>query len=227
MQVHENETNLLHKMRSPIRGQRSLQREAVLSGMWSYRAYERTYSNDHLQERQYIQRLLDGRWKNCYGCDNRNTRINIFIAMPHLLDRWFLSFCTFYLVNRGLIQPCFSVKYPGIANCLRDFLVVPCLCSVWLFSYRLLGIKVIHYPPTAFDLAFSWVFFSVLLEFILPTFFGLGVSDPIDVLWYAVGTILAMLVWRSKGSAASLPYIRSGDTEDEPTVAPNPTIGCF
>jgi len=135
--------------------------------------------------------------------------------MPYLRNRWFLIFCAFYLLNRGLVQPCISVSYPWIANCLRDVLVVPCLTTVVLSAFRMVGFKSTYNHPTAFELAIGWVFFSVLLEFVLPIIFGLGVSDPFDVLWYATGTVLAMLVWRPKGCH---------DRDDNP---PKHSIGYF
>lgn len=123
----------------------------------------------------------------------------VFKALPYLRDRWFLGFCVFYILNRCIVQPCIATSYPWIANCFRDILVVPCLCSVWLSSHLLLGIKPIRYPPTSLDLLISFIFFSTLLEFVFPFYFGVGVADFYDVLWYAIGTVLGIAVWWPHG----------------------------
>jgi hypothetical protein len=131
--------------------------------------------------------------------------------MIYLRYRFFLICCFFYVLNRWLVLPVISLKYPELSNCIRDFLVIPCLCSMWLILCRFFGFKNVNYPPTASDLIYSWGFFSLLLELILPKFLGLGVGDPLDVVYYGMGTLLGVIESRIRMIKEKIHDSRSRD----------------
>jgi hypothetical protein len=94
---------------------------------------------------------------------------------------------------------------------------------VWKISLQLSGLENINYPPKVADLIYSWVFFSLLLEFVLPSFFGLGVSDPLDVLYYGIGAIVGMIAWRRSTSTedfkhGEIPNVMNRSNIDETRV---------
>jgi hypothetical protein len=106
-------------------------------------------------------------------------------------DPLFVAACALYACNRWLIKP--HVDISLFHNWFNDALLIPCALPVALLAHRLLGLRHHNLPPTAGEVFGHLLGWATLFEIIGPAILGRTTGDPIDVLAYAVG---AMLAWR-------------------------------
>ena len=117
----------------------------------------------------------------------------------YLRDGLFLAACGIYAVNRWAIKP---LAPTGFFACwFADFLLIPCAAPVALWIERKVGIRRSDCPPTATELVFLLVLWSVLFEVIAPRFLARATADWRDVAAYAAGAALAWLWWNRGGTA--------------------------
>jgi hypothetical protein len=108
-------------------------------------------------------------------------------------DPLFLMCCTLYVVNRWAIKP--HVHSPFLHGQFNDLLLIPCALPLVLWLQRHLGLRKHDAPPSASEIGFHLVAWSLLMEVAGPHLMRVT-GDPLDVVAYAVGGVLAGLWWR-------------------------------
>jgi len=117
-------------------------------------------------------------------------------------DPAFIVGCCAYTVNRWLIKPHFhSTFFHGHFN---DLWLIPCALPPVLWLQRRIGLRKHDLPPTLAEIAFHLVVWSVLFEYLGPKIMPWTTGDPLDVIAYAIGAIVAACWWhRPRMLAAS------------------------
>ena len=113
----------------------------------------------------------------------------------YLRDALFLSGCGCYVVNRWLLKP--HVHSPFLRSYFNDLFLIPCALPPILLLHRWLKLRPAEENPRISEILFHFVIWSVLFEFIGPKFMR-TTGDPLDVLAYAAGTVVAIAWWRGK-----------------------------
>ena len=104
-----------------------------------------------------------------------------------------LSGCALYALNRWVVAPrAHSVFFSGYFN---DCLLIPCALPLFLQVQRLLGLRLHDEPPRTREIAFHLIVWSLLFEVVGPHLMK-TVGDPLDVVAYTVGALLAGCWWR-------------------------------
>jgi hypothetical protein len=111
-------------------------------------------------------------------------------------DSLCLAACSIYALNRWLLLP--HVASPFLHSYLNDILIIPAALPAVLWLQRQLGLRTHDAPPTAGEILFHWVIWSVVCELIGPHLFHRSVGDPFDVVAYAAGALFAWHWWRSE-----------------------------
>jgi hypothetical protein len=109
-------------------------------------------------------------------------------------DPLFLAACALYTVNRWLIKP--RVDISLFDNWFNDALLIPCALPVMLLAHRWLGLRRHDLPPTAAEVCGHLLGWAALFELVGPRILERATGDPIDVVAYAVGAVLAWCWWR-------------------------------
>jgi hypothetical protein len=99
----------------------------------------------------------------------------------------FLSASFLYLLNRYVIK-CFS-DYTFFQNYLNDFLFFPCAAPLLIALLHALGFRKKQNALSMRELALLFLWWSLLFEFIGPTYLNQGVADGWDVLSYMGGAV--------------------------------------
>jgi len=116
----------------------------------------------------------------------------------YLRDPVFLFATFLYVLNRLLIAPLYGAKLPFLINYFGDALLIPCALPILLWLQRFARLRDNDGAPTVPEILGTLVFWAVLFEWLFPRFAGRGVSDPLDVLAYAVGALLAGAAWHER-----------------------------
>ncbi len=114
-----------------------------------------------------------------------------------LLDPLFLLCVTLYVVNRFLLKPFCSSSF--VHNHLNDAICIPFWVPIMLWMQRCCGLRG-NERPSAEEIIVPLACWSWVFEIILPQtelFRDLCVRDSFDVVWYAVGAVMASVFWRS------------------------------
>jgi hypothetical protein len=109
-------------------------------------------------------------------------------------DPFFLAACVLYAANRFLVKPHFEDGF--FHGHFNDLLLMPCALPPVLWLQRRLGIRDHDRAPAAGEIALHLFIWSAIAEWIGPTWLRHGVSDPWDLLVYAIGAVAALLIWR-------------------------------
>ena len=117
----------------------------------------------------------------------------------YLGDRLFLLCGGSYCLNRWLLKP--RVDSPFLRNWFNDLLLVPCAVPVTFWLFRILGLRAQDDPPSASDIGWILVFWSILFEWVGPKLLAHAVGDWRDVLMYFSGAVLAWAYWHRKDLA--------------------------
>lgn len=105
-----------------------------------------------------------------------------------------------YLLNRAVLAPLCADALPFLRTHFADLLLVPAALPLLLWLQRRAGLRTHDAPPTPGEIASVTALWAVLFEAVLPALLGRGISDPLDVIAYAVGALVAALMW-SRASA--------------------------
>lgn len=123
----------------------------------------------------------------------RNPRIAL-TRFLYLRDRLFLLACGLYALNRWLLKPHLANRF--LHNQFNDTLLIPCALPPLLMVQRRLGLRQMDGAPTAGEVTFHLLIWSILFEMIGPHIMRGTVGDPWDVVAYAAGAICAWLWWQ-------------------------------
>ncbi len=104
-----------------------------------------------------------------------------------------LTACALYALNRWGLQPHTASRF--LRGQFDDLLLIPCALPWVLWLQRHLGLRAQDAPPGFGEVAFHLVVWSLLFELIGPHLMRVT-GDPLDVLAYAVGAILALAWWQ-------------------------------
>ncbi|HEY3854124.1 MAG TPA: class I SAM-dependent methyltransferase [Verrucomicrobiae bacterium] len=110
-----------------------------------------------------------------------------------VFDPLFLICCGLYAANRWWIKPHFHSAF--FHDWFNDLLLIPCALPLLLLIQYWLGLREHDGAPTFWEVASHVIGWSILFEVIgphiLPT-----TGDPLDAAAYAVGGVVAWVVWR-------------------------------
>jgi hypothetical protein len=109
-------------------------------------------------------------------------------------DPLFLIGCVAYALNRWVLKPHTSSRF--LHGYFNDLWLLPCALPPILWLHRRLGLRVNDNYPRIAEIALHLAFWSLLFEYIGPKFMPHTVGDPLDVLAYTVGAILAGVWWQ-------------------------------
>ena len=112
----------------------------------------------------------------------------------YLRDPLFLIGCSAYAINRWLIKP--HVHTGFFHSHFNDCWLIPCALPPVLWLHRRLGLRREDVPPQVSEIMSHLIFWSLLFEWIGPKFVRGTTGDPLDVLAYVFGAILAGLWWQ-------------------------------
>src|SRR5690349_16403516 len=112
----------------------------------------------------------------------------------YLHDPLFLACCVAYALNRWLIKPHLHSGF--LHSHFNDLLLIPCALPPILWLHRKLGLRAHDEAPTLLEIASHVVFWSVLFEWLGPKFVAHTTADPLDVLAYLAGAMLAGVWWQ-------------------------------
>jgi hypothetical protein len=113
----------------------------------------------------------------------------------YCLDPVFLASGLLYALNRVCLAPRWGAAAPFFTNHFGDVLLIPCALPVLLWLQRLGGLRTHDRPPTPGEIAGTLALWAVLFEIAFPRFAGRGVGDPLDLVAYASGALLASFAW--------------------------------
>jgi hypothetical protein len=108
-------------------------------------------------------------------------------------DPLFLIGCVAYAGNRWILKPHTTNAF--LHGYFNDLWLIPCALPPILWLHRRLGLRADDNYPRLSEIALHLVFWSVLFEYIGPKFMPHTVGDPLDVLAYAVGALVAAVWW--------------------------------
>ena len=117
-------------------------------------------------------------------------------------DPLFIACGALYIVNRWLAKP--HVHSPFLRGHFNDLLLIPCALPpvLWLQSH--LGLRKHDAPPTPGEIVFHLIVWSVLFEVIGPHIMRVT-GDPLDVMAYAAGGVVAGVWWHLAAREKSRP----------------------
>lgn len=105
----------------------------------------------------------------------------------------FVAACMAYALNRWLLKP--RLALPFLHNHFDDLVLIPCALPPLLWLHRKLGMRAHDDQPTLAEITGHLVFWSFFMEILGPHLVKRAVGDPLDMLAYAVGAMMAGLWW--------------------------------
>jgi len=123
----------------------------------------------------------------------------------YLGDPLFILSCALYVLNRYWLKAQFHT--PLLHGQFNDLLLIPCALPPLLLLHRWMGLRAHDDLPTAGEVAGHLLVWSVLFEWIGPHLMQGKTGDPLDVVAYAAGGMLAWLWWRR--SQWRMPFARA------------------
>jgi hypothetical protein len=116
----------------------------------------------------------------------------------YLRDPLFLLCVVLYFANRPLLKQVLTSVF--LDSCLNDLVRIPFWVPIMLYALRRLGLRRNDAMPGACEILIPLLVWSVVFELILPClepFRHIAVSDHVDVLFYALGALLAAVFWKT------------------------------
>lgn len=114
----------------------------------------------------------------------------------YLRDPLCLGACFAYALNRWWLKP--SLDWPFLHNHFNDVLTLPAGLPVVLWFQRKLQLRHSDGPPDASETVLHLAVWSILCEYVGPTWLGRGTADPWDAVAYSIGGIGAWWVWNRR-----------------------------
>lgn len=123
-------------------------------------------------------------------------------SLRHLREPLVLLCYSLYIVNRWLVKPHLHLEF--FTCWFNDLLLIPCALPPLLILHEWLGLRPCGAAPTGSEIFWHLAFWSLLFEWIGPRILKHSTGDPLDVLAYSVGALIAYLWWqRLRGAATS------------------------
>jgi hypothetical protein len=129
--------------------------------------------------------------------------IGVMKRFGYLHDRLFQFSLVAYAINRLLIRPHlggffrahWQSAWPFLHSHFDDLLLMPVALPVMLWLQQLLGLRKQDDPPGWQEMFAHLAVWSVMCKIIGPLYLHIGVADPLDVLFFAAGGIVACAWW--------------------------------
>jgi hypothetical protein len=116
-------------------------------------------------------------------------------------DPLFLSGVSMYAANRFVFRPHTTSAF--LRGQFDDLLLIPCALPPLLWLHRALRLRSHDRPPEFSEVLLHVVVWSVVCEAIGPKIFHGSTADPLDILAYVVGGLIAWLWWRGRRTNAT------------------------
>jgi hypothetical protein len=119
------------------------------------------------------------------------------MAFKYLRDPLFLFCVGLYFLNRFVLKPYVPLSF--FRNHLNDVICIPFWVPIMLYMMRKCRLRGDDDPPRSYEILVPLILWSFVFEVWLPTtslFHGLAFADPMDVLSYVVGALLAAILWK-------------------------------
>ncbi len=117
-------------------------------------------------------------------------------SFRYLLDPLCVSGCALYAANRWGIKP--HTHLPLFRFWFNDALLIPCALPPVLLAQRWLQLRTHDGAPTIGEILSHLVIWSLLFEVIGARWMRHATSDPLDVLAYAFGALVAGVWWHRR-----------------------------
>jgi hypothetical protein len=114
----------------------------------------------------------------------------------YLRDPLFLACVALYFANRLAIKP--LVPDGFVHEHFNDLICIPFWVPIMLRMQKAVGLRPVDAVPAASEVFIPLVAWSLVFEFWLPstaTFARYSTGDYRDIVWYAVGAMLAACWW--------------------------------
>jgi ubiquinone/menaquinone biosynthesis C-methylase UbiE len=111
-----------------------------------------------------------------------------------------LSACSFYAVNRWLIEP--ICAWPFLHEYFNDLLLIPAALPLVLGLQRWIWLRNHDGPPTASEIFGHLMVWSLVSELAGPFIFPWAISDVLDVSAYSLGALVAGAWWNRRALAS-------------------------
>ena len=121
----------------------------------------------------------------------------------YLRDPLCLLGCAAYALNRWVVKP--HVPLGFLHSHFNDLWLIPCALPPILWLHRQLGLRQLDLAPQISEITLHLIVWAVLCEWMGPRFVTHATGDPLDVLAYALGAVLAGLWWQRDRWQALLP----------------------
>ncbi len=115
----------------------------------------------------------------------------------YLRDPLFVSCVALYFVNRWMLKPLFPCAF--VNGYVNDLLCIPFWLPITLYLMRSLKLRGGDGPPDGGEIIVCLLVWSFVFELVVPQlrlFKGVAFTDPLDILAYTVGALLAAVYWR-------------------------------
>ena len=113
----------------------------------------------------------------------------------YALDPVFLASTLLYVLNRTWLASRSGGAAPFLTDHFDDVLLIPCALPLLLWLQRVTGLRQHDRPPAHGEIFGTLALWAVLFECVFPRVLGRGVGDPLDVLAYAAGALIAGWLW--------------------------------
>lgn len=111
----------------------------------------------------------------------------------YLGDPVFLVCAGTYALNRWWLKGVSSS--PFVRGHLNDLLLIPAALPVILWVHRCLHWRSHDAPPSRTEILMHLAIWSVICEWIGPSWLHRGIADPWDVVMYSAGALVAWIIW--------------------------------
>jgi hypothetical protein len=123
-------------------------------------------------------------------------------SFRYLRDPLFVVSCALYVINRWALKP--LVASPFLRGQFNDLLLIPCAIPPFLLLQRRLQLRSHDRPPAIGEILFPLCIWTLLFEWIGPRLFAGAVADPLDVLAYFTGAIIAFAWWKVRSGPSPI-----------------------
>jgi hypothetical protein len=118
------------------------------------------------------------------------------VRFHYLRDPLFLFCVALYFVNRFVFKRIWPTGF--VHEHLNDLICIPFWVPIMLFIQRRVGWREGDYSPQRGEIVIPLILWSCIFEIMLPQtdWFGeLCVADHLDVVYYALGALIAAAFW--------------------------------